>query len=525
MRVDYLNTYYTVSGDIILEPDRIGFEGISLFDMKGNQATVWGNIFHDNFKNIKLDFDITAKKFMVLNTNPFLNSTYYGKAFVSGNVGIYGTPEFMNMELNLKTEDGTQFNIPLGGPAEVADNDFIRFVRKDSLDDSKGDKIDLSGMSLKFNLECTPEAEVQLIFDEKAGDVIKAWGYGNLNMDINTNGKFEMFGTYTLTDGSYLFTLENFINKKFDIENGSTIKWTGSPYDADISITADYRQRASLAPFFPTLNTPSTTPGSSSAVTSSTSTSGVDNNKRYPVECKLFMRGKLMSPDITFGIGLPSVNDAVRQQVMGYINNEQELNRQVFSLLLLKSFVTPLSLNNQSGVTAGGAVGANASEMLSNQLSNWLSQLATNVDVGVNYTPGNALSNEELDLALSTQLFNDKLSVDGNVGVNNNTQTKTSNMIGDLNIDYKLTEEGKVRVKAFNRSNDTYQTTATGGQFTQGVGVFFREEFESIDELYKRYLKKIGIKRKKPGTPPTPSEAPPNGENANDVNIQQGSNP
>jgi hypothetical protein len=530
MRVDYLNTYYTASGDILIEPDRIGFEGITLSDMNGHQAIVWGNIFHDNFKNIKLDFDITATKFMVLNTNPFLNSTYYGKAFVSGNVGIYGSPEFINMELNLKTEDKTQFNIPLGGPAEVADNDFIRFVRKDSLDDLKGEKIDLSGMSLKFNLECTPDAEVQLIFDEKAGDVIKARGYGNLNMDINTNGKFEMFGTYTLTDGSYLFTLENFINKKFDIENGSTIKWTGSPYDADINITADYKQRASLAPFFPTLNSGSAssssgTTGSSSSVASNTSTTGVDNNKRYPVECKLFMRGKLMSPDITFGIGLPSVNDAVRQQVMGYINNEQELNRQVFSLLLLKSFVTPLSLNNQSGVTAGGAVGANASEMLSNQLSNWLSQLSTNVDVGVNYTPGNALSNEELDLALSTQLFNDKLSVDGNVGVNNNTQTKTSNMIGDLNIDYKLTEEGKVRVKAFNRSNDTYQTTTTGGQFTQGVGVFFREEFESIDELYKRYLKKIGIKRKKPGAPPTPTEPPPNGENANDVNIEQGGNP
>jgi hypothetical protein len=524
-RVDYLNTYYTVSGNILLEPDRIAFEGLSLFDMNGKQATVWGNIFHDNFQNLKLDFDITATKFMVLNTNPFLNTTYYGKAFVTGNVGIYGTPEFMNMELNLKTEKGTQFNIPLGGPAEVADNDFITFVKKDTLGDSKGEKMDLSGMSLKFNLECTPDAEVQLIFDEKAGDVIKATGYGNLTMDINTNGNFEMFGTYTLTDGSYLFTLENFINKKFDIESGSTIKWAGSPYDADINITADYKQRASLAPFFPTLSAPTATPGSSSVVTSSTSSTGIDNNKRYPVECKLFMRGKLLTPDITFGIGLPSVNDAVRQQVMGYINNEQELNRQVFSLLLLKSFVTPLSLNNQSGVTAGGAVGANASEMLSNQLSNWLSQLSTNVDVGVNYTPGNALSNEELDLALSTQLFNDKLSVDGNVGVNNNTQTKTSNMIGDLNIDYKLTEEGKVRVKAFNRSNDTYQTTTTGGQFTQGVGIFFREEFESIDELYKRYMKKLGKKKKEPNQPPTPTEPPVNGENANDVNIQQGGNP
>lgn len=499
LKVDYLNTYYTVSGNILLEPDRIAFEGLSLFDMNGKQATLWGNIFHDNFTNIKLDFDITTNKFMVLNTNPLINPDYYGKAFVTGNVGIWGNSDQTNIEVNMKTEKGTQFNIPLGGPAEVADNEFITFIKKDTSNQVTEEKNDLSGLKMIFNLEATPDAEIQLIFDEKAGDVIKATGRGNINMDINSNGTFEMFGTYTINDGSYLFTLENFINKKFDVETGSTIKWTGNPYNAEINITADYKQRASLAPFFPVIQTNTSTDASgATAATGGVTAGGTttdDNNKRYPVECKLYMRDKLLTPEITFGIALPTVTEEKRQQVMGYINNEQELNRQVFSLLLLKSFVAPLALSNQSGVNAGNAVGANASEMLSNQLSNWLSQLATNIDVGVNYTPGSSLSNEELDLALSTQLMNDKLSIDGNVGLNNNTQTKTSNVIGDINVDYKLTDEGKVRVKAFNRSNDTYQTSTAGGQFTQGLGVFFREEFESIDELYRRYLRKMSRKK------------------------------
>jgi hypothetical protein len=507
LKVDYLNTYYTVSGNILLEPDRIAFEGLTLFDINARQATVWGNIFHDNFKNIKLDFDITTNKFMVLNTNPLINPDYYGKAFVTGNVGIWGSTDQTNIEVNMKTEKGTQFNIPLGGPAEVADNEFITFIKKDTSNQVTDDKNDLSGLNLMFNLEATPDAEIQLIFDEKAGDVIKATGRGNINMDINSNGTFEMFGTYTINDGSYLFTLENFINKKFDVETGSTIKWSGNPYNAEINITANYKQRASLAPFFPVIQTNASTDATgATAATGGVTAGGTtadDNNKRYPVECKLYMRDKLLTPEITFGIALPTVTEEKRQQVMGYINNEQELNRQVFSLLLLKSFVAPLALSNQSGVNAGNAVGANASEMLSNQLSNWLSQLATNIDVGVNYTPGSSLSNEELDLALSTQLMNDKLSIDGNVGLNNNTQTKTSNVIGDINVDYKLTDEGKVRVKAFNRSNDTYQTSTAGGQFTQGLGVFFREEFESIDELYRRYLRKMS--RKKAVAPTTPS--------------------
>jgi len=497
LKVDYLNTFYTASGDIVIEPDRIAFEGISLFDNNGKMATVWGNIFHDNFSKLKLDFDITANKFMVLNTNPVVNPDYYGKAFVSGNIGIWSQNDDINIEANVKTEKGTIFNIPLAGTEEVGENEFITFIKKDTSKTKTEEKNDLSNLNMVFNLEATRDADIQLIFDEKAGDVIKANGNGNIKMDINTNGNFEMFGTYTINDGNYLFTLENFINKKFDIESGSTIKWTGNPYNADINITANYRQRASLNPFFPNLSgsASSGTSGDNANSTKSTSGTNDDVNKRYPVECKLYMKDKLLTPEITFGIKLPTVNEEKRQQVMGYINNEQELNRQVFSLLLLKSFVTPLALNTQSGVNAGNAVGANATEMLSNQLSNWLSQLSSNLDVGVNYTPGSSLSNEELDLALSTQLFNDKLSIDGNVGLNNNTQTKTSNVIGDVNIDYKLNDEGKVRLKAFNRSNDTYQTTTSGGQFTQGLGVFFREEFESIDELYNRYKKKISRKK------------------------------
>ena len=387
----------------------------------------------------------------------------------------------------------------MAGPEEVSDNGFIRFVKIDSVNKkSHGTKNDFSGISLKFNLEATPDAEVQILFDAKAGDAIKARGAGNINMNINTLGGFEMFGTYTIIDGSYLFTLENVINKKFDIDEGSTIQWSGDPLNANINIAATYKQRTSLSVFFPQTQTGDL----NSATGSSSSTTSSDNNKRYPVNCKLYMRDHLLNPDITFGIELPTVSEVIRSQVMGYINNEQELNRQVFSLLLLRTFVTPLQLQNQSGVSAGGAVGNNASELLSNQLNGWLSNFTKAVNLGLNYRPGGATSNEELDVALSTQLLNDKLTIDGNVGVNNNNQTKTSTLIGDLNVNYKLTQDGKIQLKAFNRSNDNFQIATLGGQFTQGAGVFYREEFNSVSDLYKRYINFLHRKKKKAADQP-----------------------
>lgn len=482
MRIDYLNTFYRVTGSISIFPNRIQFGSdstgntdtqnpIRLYDLENHEATMWGNIFHDNFKVSKLDFDLSTKNFLVLNTSGANNPLYFGKAFVTGNIGLYGNLDYMNLDINVKTEKKTQFNIPLSGPATVAENNYVIFVKSDTVPDNfENLKNDLSGINMNFNLDVTPDAEVQLIFDSKAGDVIKARGDGDISLNINTNGKFEMRGLYTLTDGNYLFSLENFISKKFDIESGSTIKWTGDPLDADINISASYRQRASLSPFFPSDSTRSYA-------------------KRVPVNCMLLMRNKLLNPDISFGIQLPTAAEITRQTVMNYINNEQELNRQVFSLLLLKSFVSPLQLSNNATNGDGKvAAAATSSEMLSNQLSNWLSALSTNIDIAVNYQPGSAMSNEQLDLALSKQLFNDRLTIDGNVGVNNGANQKTSNMIGDLVVDYKIYPDGKLRVKGFNKSNDNTQITTQGGPFTQGVGIFYREEFNTVDELYKRYL-------------------------------------
>jgi hypothetical protein len=472
--VDYLNVQYTVSGNVNIKPNQINFDNLEIRDKTGNAGSVDGNIFHNNFKNMRIDFDVNTKKLMLLNTTSANNSSFYGTAYASGNVGIYGFTDDMKVEINMKTNGGTRFYIPLDGPSEIGNNEFIQFVTKDTIKVIK--LVSKSNLSLDFNLEATSDAEIQLIFDEKSGDVIKARGDGNLNMKINSKGKFDMFGDYVLSTGDYLFTLENFVTKKFEIEKGSSIKWNGNAYKANIDIIANYKQRASIKPLFP-------------------NDSSSNYNKRFPVDCKLYMKDKLTSPDITFGIDLPTIDESTRTLIKNLMTDPNELNRQVFSLLLLRSFVTPISVTGGSGVNAGGAVAATGSEMLSNKISSWLNGVTKDIDIGVNYRPGNSLSSDELDLALSKQLFNNRLVIDGNFGVTNSaTNTKTtnnSNLIGDVSLEYKLTESGRYRVKAFNRSNDNTQVLNSGGPFTQGVGIFYREEFESLSELYRRYLSKI----------------------------------
>ncbi|MGZ4064865.1 MAG: translocation/assembly module TamB domain-containing protein, partial [Bacteroidia bacterium] len=491
LKVDFTNVTYSLLGNVEIMPDQIRFDDITVSDnVTKNKipGTINGNIFHENFKNMRIDFDINYNNMLVLNTVPTEGASFYGKAFASGSMGIYGLLNNVKLEINTKTEKGTVFNIPLDGPAEVADNNFIRFITKDTIKKKIEEK--QSGFSLDMNLTATPDAEVQIIFDAKNGDVIKARGAGDLNLKINNLGKFEMFGEYELASGDYLFTLENFITKKFEIDKGSLIKWSGSPLRAEINIAAVYKQRASIAPLFPL------------------DTTGI-YKRRYPVDCKLYMKDKLMSPDISFGIELPTIDDNTRSKIKAIMLDESELNRQVFSLLLLKSFVTPLQYSSAGGISTGKELlAANSSEMLSNRLSSWLNGLTKQVDIGVNYRPGGTTSSDELDIALSKQLLNNRLSVDGNLGVNNN-QNKSTNgngLIGDVNVEYKLTDDGRYRVKGFNRSNDNTQITTTGGPFTQGVGVFYREEFETWPDLYRRYLNKLKGNKPKDKQPPNDAD-------------------
>ena len=499
--VDYLNTTYNFSHDIIIENNSFGVERMPVYDMNHNAAVVTGKVYHDNFKNFQLDFDMDVKKFMCLNTTEVNNSLYYGKAFVTGIANVSGfIKDNILIEANVKTDkisaedkvldirsnvELTKFYIPLSATGEISENDFITFVKKNQQVKAKDEyNIKTAGVTLDFDLNVTPDAEVQLIFDQKVGDVLRTTGNGNIKLNINTNGEFKMFGDYVIEDGDYLFTLQNIINKRFYLEKGGTIKWSGIPYDADLDLSAVYKTRAALNPFFP-----------DAGVQTSTISGGSSKNdqykKRVPIDLKLLMTGDLMSPEINFNIGIPTVDASTRQLVLNYVNSDAEMNRQVFSLLILNTFVTPYQLvgvGDGGSNTALNAVGSNSTEMLSNQLSNMLSKLSKDVDVGVNYRPGDEISKKELELVLSTQLFNDKLTVDGNVGNNTNTNTNANNIVGEVNMEYKLTDDGKVKMKAFNRANDNAQLNLSSGAYTQGVGVFYREEFDTIGELVKRYL-------------------------------------
>ena len=472
----YLNTHFGISDTVEVKPNGFYFNNLEVVDEQGKQGNINGWIKHENFKNIRFDAKLNANDFLALNTNSAMNSLYYGKAYGTGQAYFYGEPKDMHLELSMRTERGTRFNIPLFGAKSVNETDFITFVKPKGQEEEEIKiedefKVSFKNLTLDMDIEVTSDAEVQLIFDPQVGDVIKGKGDGDLKMTLDRSGNFKMFGDYYINKGEYLFTLQNIINKKFLIQQGGTINWSGSPYNALIDITGTYGVRTALYE----LMYPDTTN---------------DNYKRrIQVDCILRMTDNLLNPNIAFDIDLPNSDEATRTDVRNRIGvgNVQEMNRQVFGLLVLNRFF-PTEDQNQALQQAGGFLSTSSAEMVSNQLSNWLSKISNDFDIGINYRPGDDITSDEVQASLSTQLFNNRIIVDGNVGVAN-TSASSSNIVGDVNIEYKITSDGRFRVRAFNKSNDI-NTLVNNAPFTQGVGLSYQKDFDKLGDLFRKWKRK-----------------------------------
>jgi len=445
VKLDYLNTDYSFNGKVVFTENEIGFRNVILTDKFQNTGELNGGIFHTGFKNVRFDFNGDFEKLMALNTSSRDNDMYYGTAFGTGTIEITGQEKNVNFRINAKTDAGTKLYIPLSGTAEAGQEEYIEFIdpNQTKVQTRAKDHFNLSGVRLDFDLDITPEAYCEMIFDIQAGDIIRGSGNGKLNLQIDTNGEFLMFGDFEIEKGGYNFTLYNLINKEFDIQPNSMIKWTGDPYGATLDLIANYRQNASLAPLMNTQD--------------STILENADIRRKYPTNVVLYLKGPLMSPEIDFdidvtdypknlnisGINLETTVSAFKSTIQA---DEQELKRQVFSLIILRKF-SEIGAFSVSGYSFGSSV----SEFISNQLSYWITQFDENLEVEVDLGSLDENAFNTFQLRLSYSFMDGRLRVTraGNVNTGENSSDDLSNIVGDWTVEYLLTQDGKYRVKMF----------------------------------------------------------------------------
>ena len=457
-KFDYLGTFYKLNHSLSFANKKLTLQNLKLVDANDNSALVNGYVDLKNLSNPYMSIKLNTKNFQLLNTRQTDNSLYYGTAYGTGYVDLNGTPNNLNIYIKMKSDRGTVFNLPIGGTTSYSGHDFITFVDNTKKKSDQNDN--LSGLNMQFDLAITPDAQMNIIFDPLVGDVMEGRGRGDLKMVINSDGDFTMNGAIGIEEGSYRFTIYDLLTKQFNIAKGGSVTWRGNPFEAELNVQALYKTRASIAPLLDN---------------GTSTTTGTTNNSIVPVEAQLNLKGLLLHPEIKMDFDIPQDNKVTNSgtdldsRVRQIKSDEQELNKQVVSLLVFNTFA-PAFQGIGGGDAVGGGVNSSLGSLVTRQLSYFLSQVSENVSLGVDFKKG-----EGTTVNGSLNLLNGKVEVTGNYDANI-ARSATYNAQAAI----KLNEDGSFRAKAHSRSNNnpTIQNENTN---TVGVGVSYTKEFDGFN--------------------------------------------
>lgn len=486
-RLDYLQTLYEAEGRVQFIPNEIRTKNFYLLDEHSQPATVTASVFHDGLQNFLIEAKSQFYDFQLLNTKAEDNSLFYGTAYATGDLRIYGFLNQLNMDVRAKSRKGSQLFLPLSGYEEVNQKDYIQFVKPDNQKDvaNKIEKIDLGGLKLNFDLELNNDAAFEIIFDEKTGDIMRGKGHGNIEMNVDTEGDFSIFGNYIIDQGRYNFTFGQVVNKSFKIQRGSRLAFNGDIYESILDVKAAYTR---YVPMKPLINLQTVTDPENS-----------EYQRAYPVSALLRLKGPFLSPTIDLDIDLEeprkspnnNIQTAVMQLNTRIRNDEQERNKQVFSLLILNR-LSPISAFTGVNGVAGRSLG----EVISNQFSNWLSQVDKNLELNFDVDADNF---NALQFRVSYSLMDGRLRVTRDGGfTNTQNQADVASIVGDWTVEYLLTPGGKYRVKMYNRTNANQLNNVSinnNTTTTAGFSIMHTASFDRFDEIFKS-RKKIEEKEK-----------------------------
>jgi translocation and assembly module TamB len=351
-------------------------------------------------------------------------------------------------------------------------------------------------MDITANIEIKKEAIFNVIVDPANGDFLNVRGEGVLSTGIDPSGKITLVGTYALEEGSYQISF-NFLQRRFDIQKGSTITWTGEPTTAQLNVTAVYiAKTAPLDLVGDQISAPS---------------AAIRNKylQKLPFEVHLSLTGELMKPIIDFDIMLPDnknygvSNDivtAVQTRLDQIRQDEGEINKQVFSLLLLGRFVGENPFKSSGdGFSAGTYARQSVSKLLTEQLNNLAAGLLGGVDLNFDvvssedYTTGDRRNRTDLNVGLSKRLLNDRLKV--SVGSNfqlegpQNSNQKNNNLASNVAVDYQLSKDGRYMLR-FYRQNE-YQGILDGYIIETGVSFILSVDFDTFRQLLHRRKQRV----------------------------------
>ena len=492
--VTSLNTTYKMhKARVMLTPNEITFMGDTIRDREGHYGLITGGLHHKALRNLTYDINVEAHNLLAYDyPKADLESSFWGVVYATGTCAIHGRPGETTMDIEASPNARSFIEYNAAQQGTVGNNDFIQWATAQS-DTAQTDSLSGAGMAekegkaadekvdipsdLRINLlvNANPDFTLRVLMDAASGDNIALKGNGVIRANWFNKGAFQMFGNYDVEGGSYNLTIQNIIKRSFQFQPGSSIAFGGDPFDAVLDLKARYALNG--------------VPLSDLQLGQSFKS----NNIR--VNCLMDISGTPASPQVTFGLDLPTLSADAQQMVRSVINSQEDMNQQVLYLLAIGRFYTQGANNALQEQQAQSQTSLAMQSLLSGTLSQQISTVLSNVvrsdnwSFGANISTGNeGFSNAEYEGLLNGRLLNNRLLINGEFGYRDNAATNNASFIGDFDIRYLFTPSGNLAVRFYNQNNDRYFTR--NSLTTQGIGLIIKKDFTNLQDLFGRKKRK-----------------------------------
>jgi hypothetical protein len=468
IKIDMLNTTYTFNDVLYVDDNVFTMRDFTLQDAQKNKIKINGTISHNNFTNFDLDLKAKADKLKILDTEESVDQMYYGTVYASADVNLFGNLDFLNIEVAAKTERGTSLTVPISSKMSANENSYIKFAEADVVQ-VKQEKKETSNSSLGYkivvDLNVNPNAQlsIPMDFNQLKGELAAA-GNGDLRIDVSSESDLSILGAIEIDNGLFKMSVMDMMTKSFEIEKGGTLAWSGAPSDGELNVQAVYKTKASLAPVL-----------------------GQDYSKAVDVQSVIKLTGNMMNPQPKFDIRLPNTDANTVERLFMNIdrNDERAMLEQTASLLFFHQFYSSEGASENLVIETGLS---SAFEAAFGQISGILTNLIRVVDVNMNYSRGADGMSDRVDFNVSKDYG--RIVVNANAGFSGRNEmeaTQNEAIIGDAYVEYKMTENFRVRV--FNRSNANDFTKYNIAPYTQGMGLFYHRQYDNFADMFGRNKK------------------------------------
>lgn len=475
LKIGFTGVSYNLNGPFSIGSNGVSFGGIRVTDGLNGKGTLSGGIKWNRFRNARMDMRLNMENMKALGISADkASSPVSGNVFASGNVGLEGPFNELTLSANFRTTGKSDLHIALSGAAQATKGDLLVFTSEDNEQEDPY-------LTLLRNIEEEEEEEGQSNFKVKLHAVadptmvvaldlgsqgfaagLEGQGNGDIDFSLDTgNSDFGITGNYVLTDGKFDVNASNLVHRNFSISDGSSIKFGGDVMQSTVNLDATYQTKASIEALIADKN-------------------AVAN--RRTVNCGIHIQNKLSNPDIKFSIDIPDLSPSAKAQVESALSTDDKIQRQFLSLLLSGNFLP----DEQSGIVNNNSLlFSNVSEIMANQVNSIFTRLNIPLDLGLNYQPSDDGTRNLFDVALSTQLFNNRVIIGGNLGNRQNISSSGQTIFGDLDIQYKVVRSGSLRLNLFSHAADKY-TNALDDSQKNGIGITWQQEFDQLPEWIKR---------------------------------------